>query len=170
MASMRAFRSLASPAVLQGKRYGREFSGDAGEGGPNGPERNAEGHRDRLDPVPRPSETSLPRGKVLLAGPKQQEMIVVPRSKCLEAGADLVRHFLDPRDRGAVLGLGHREKLRRIGQHRLADRARWHAASPQPPKSSPTALATTAFDKMTGMSSTARVSRCRSVKPMQSST
>ena len=66
MASMRAFRSLASPAVLQGKRYGREFSGDAGEGGPNGPERSAEGHRDRLDSVPRPSETSLPRGKVLL--------------------------------------------------------------------------------------------------------
>ena len=57
----------ASPTVLQGKRYGREFSGDAGEGGPNGLERSAEGHRDRLDPVPRPSETSLPRGKMLLA-------------------------------------------------------------------------------------------------------
>src|SRR6202040_3662659 len=61
---------------------------DASEGGPNGPERNAEGHRDRLDPVPRPSETSLPRGKVLLAGPKQQEMIVVPRSARARGGSE----------------------------------------------------------------------------------
>jgi hypothetical protein len=35
-----------------------------------GPERSAEGHRDRLDPVPRPSETSLPRGKVFLGWAK----------------------------------------------------------------------------------------------------
>ena len=41
-----------------------------GEGGSNGPERSAEGHRDRLDPVPRPSETSLPRGKVFLGWAK----------------------------------------------------------------------------------------------------
>src|SRR5271156_2239017 len=32
----------------------------------------------------------------------------------------------------------------------------------------PTALATMAFDRITGMSSTASVSRCRSVNPMQS--
>jgi hypothetical protein len=38
-----------------------------------------------------------------------------------EVAADLMRNSLDLRDRGAVLGLGHREELRRMGQHRPTD-------------------------------------------------
>jgi hypothetical protein len=46
--------------------------------------------------------------------------------------------------------------LQRMGKHRPADHARWHGPTPQPPKSSPTALATTAFDSSTARPDTLR--------------
>ena len=63
---MRAFWRCASTTVLQGEGYGREFSGYASERRPNGPKPGAERHRDRLDPVSRPSKTSVPGGTMLL--------------------------------------------------------------------------------------------------------
>src|ERR1700739_3423911 len=65
MAAMRAVWGCAPTTLLQGERYGRELSGNAGQRGPNGPSRSSEGHRDRLDPVSRASETSMSRGEML---------------------------------------------------------------------------------------------------------
>jgi hypothetical protein len=51
-----------------------------------------------------------------------------PKIGChrLKSCADLGRRHPDTLDGCAILGLGHREKLRRVRQHRPADHARLH--------------------------------------------